>query len=131
MGFISALVAFKSIPTKQNTSTPLSVWGYPRGTHTHSPLLKDIYPRKLHSRSCWFKGVPARHIPAPLGLGISLRDTSSGVPLTYFNDGGGGTSDFFGCEILAKSDLFGSMKDAGILGGCQKNRNFLGLRKKD
>ena len=35
----------------------------------------------------------------------------------YFNDGGGGQSDFFGSEILAKSDFFGSLKYA---------RNFLG-----
>ena len=42
---------------------------------------------------------------------------SPGAPPTYFNDrtgggGGGGPSDFFGSEILAKSDFFGSMKDA-------------------
>ena len=43
-------------------------------------------------------------------------------PLTYFNDGegGGGLSDFFGSEILAKSDFFVSMKDAGIFFGSQK-----------
>ena len=29
-------------------------------------------------------------------------------------------SDFFGSEILAKSDFFGSMKDAGIFLGCEK-----------
>ena len=40
-----------------------------------------------------------------------------GAPLLYFYDGGGGgPSDFFGSEILAKSDLFGSMKGAGIKG---------------
>ena len=35
-----------------------------------------------------------------------------GAPLTYFNDGGrgrGGPSDFFGSEILAKSDFLGSI----------------------
>ena len=35
--------------------------------------------------------------------------------------GGGGPSDSFGSEILAKSDFLGSMKDARI---------FLGLQKK-
>ena len=45
---------------------------------------------------------------------------------------GGGPSDFFGSEILAKSDFLGSMKDAGnSFGGCEKKRDFLGLRKKD
>ena len=41
-----------------------------------------------------------------------------GAPLTYFNDegGGGGLSDFFWSEILAKGDFFGSMKNAGIFG---------------
>ena len=46
---------------------------------------------------------------------------------------GGCPSDFFGSEILAKSDFFGSMKDSEILLGREiKNRGiFLGLRKKD
>ena len=45
-----------------------------------------------------------------------------GAPLTYFNDGrgGGGPSDFFGFDILAKSDSFGSIKDAGIFVGMIK-----------
>ena len=44
----------------------------------------------------------------------------------------GGPSDFFGSEILAQSDLFGSMKDTGIfLGREKKQRDFLGLRKKE
>ena len=48
-----------------------------------------------------------------------------GVSLTYFNDGGrGGLRDCFGPEILAKSDFFGSMKDAGILGVAKKNRGI-------
>ena len=40
-----------------------------------------------------------------------------GAPLTYFNDEGGeggGPSDFFWSEILAKGDFLGSMKNAGI-----------------
>ena len=53
--------------------------------------------------------------------------------------GGGGPSDFFGSEILAKSDLLGSMKDAGIFfrsriktegyfWGCEKrNKGFFGV----
>ena len=31
--------------------------------------------------------------------------------------GGGGPKDFFGSDILAKRDFFGSMKDAGIFLG--------------
>ena len=47
-------------------------------------------------------------------------------------EGGGGVpSDFFGSEILARSDLFGSMKDAGIFLGPEKERDFFVLRKKD
>ena len=42
----------------------------------------------------------------------------------YFNDdggrGGGGPSDSFGSEILAKSDFLGSVKDAGIFWGREK-----------
>ena len=46
--------------------------------------------------------------------------------------GGGSPSDYFGSEILAKSDFFQSMKDAGIfLGRRRKQRDFFGLRKKD
>ena len=48
--------------------------------------------------------------------------------------GGGSPRDFFwGSEILAKSDLFGSIKDAGIFLGSRKKRqrDFLGLQKKD
>ena len=41
-------------------------------------------------------------------------------------------SDFFGSEILAKSDFFWSMKDAGIfMGREKKQRDFFGLRKRD
>ena len=41
-------------------------------------------------------------------------------------------SDFFGSEILAQSDFFGSMKDTGIfLGLGKKKRDFIGLCKKD
>ena len=44
----------------------------------------------------------------------------------------GGPSDFLGSEILAQSDFFGSMKDAGIFLGREKNGGiFLELRKKD
>ena len=56
------------------------------------------------------------------------------APLTYFNDGGrgGGPSDFFGSEILAQRDFFGSMKDVSIfLGSEKKQRDFFGLQKKD
>ena len=51
-----------------------------------------------------------------------------GAPLTYFNDGGGGPKDFFGSDILAKRDFFGSMKDAGIFWGRENNAGiFLGI----
>ena len=55
-----------------------------------------------------------------------------GAPLTYFNDGGGGgPNDFFGSEILARSDFFGSMKDAGNFGVAIKNRGiFWGCKKR-
>ena len=51
-----------------------------------------------------------------------------GAPLTYFNEERvGGPKDFFGPDILAKRDLFGSMKDAGIFLGLENNRGiFLG-----
>ena len=55
-----------------------------------------------------------------------------GGPFTYFNDGGGCPSDFFGSEILAQSDFFGSMKRRReFLRSQKKQRHFLGLRKKD
>ena len=42
----------------------------------------------------------------------------------------GGASDFFWSEILAKSDFFQSMKDAGIFLGHEKNSGmFLGHKK--
>ena len=57
-----------------------------------------------------------------------LRITSlPGVPLTYFNDGGV-RRIFFGSDILAKRDFFGSMKDAGIFLGRENNTGiFLGI----
>ena len=42
-----------------------------------------------------------------------------------------GLSDFFGSEILAQSDFFGSMKDTGIfLGLGKKNGILLGCVKR-
>ena len=50
--------------------------------------------------------------------------TGPGAPFTYFTDGpgrkggrAGGFEGFFGSEILAKRDFFGSMKDAGNFWG--------------
>ena len=62
---------------------------------------------------------------------VAITIFTPGAPLTYFNDGGGGgPSDFFGSEILAKSDFFGSVKDARIfLGREKKNGIFLGWEK--
>ena len=51
------------------------------------------------------------------------KDVGPGAPLTYFNDGGG-PKDFFGSDILAKRDFFGSMKDAGIFWGRENNRGI-------
>ena len=45
-----------------------------------------------------------------------------GAPLTYFNDGG--SEGFFGSDILAKRNFFGSMKDAGIFLGGENNRGI-------
>ena len=44
--------------------------------------------------------------------------------------GGGGPSDFFGSEILAQSDFFGSMKDTGIFLGLEK-KSFLYCEKRN
>ena len=61
----------------------------------------------------------------------AVRDgTFSGALLTYFNDGGGrgGSEWIFRSEILAKSDFFGSMKDAGIFWVAKKKtEGFLGV----
>ena len=44
---------------------------------------------------------------ATYGTSMSLTpEYDPGSPLTYFNDGGS-PSDFFGSEILAKSDFLG------------------------
>ena len=39
---------------------------------------------------------------------------------------GGGPSDFFGSEILAKGNFFGSMKDAGIFWVAKENGGIFG-----
>ena len=46
--------------------------------------------------------------------------------------GGGGPSDLFRSEILAQSDFFGSMKDAGIFFGSRKKKTeaFFWVAKK-
>ena len=56
-----------------------------------------------------------------MSKGVIARD-----PLTYFNDGG--PKDFFGSDILAKRNFFGSMKDARIFLGRGNNTGiFLGI----
>ena len=61
----------------------------------------------------------------------NIKPAVPGAPLTHFNDGGGGgPSDFFGSEILAKSDFFGCMKDVGIFLGREKKQGFFGVAKK-
>ena len=48
--------------------------------------------------------------------------------MTVGRGGGGGSKDFFGSDILAKKDFFGSMKDAGIFLGGENNRGiFFGI----
>ena len=50
-------------------------------------------------------------------------DLRPGAPLTYFNDGGeggGGSKDFFGSDILAKKDFFWVY---------ERRRDFFGWRK--
>ena len=42
----------------------------------------------------------------------------------------GGPSDFFGSEILAQSNFFGFMKDAGVFLGRKKNRGIFWVAKK-
>ena len=75
-------------------------------------------------------------------LPLHVTDTASklkSVILYYIPKGShshilmtGGPSEFFGSEILAKGDFFGSMKDAGIFWGHEKKkrRDFFGLQKK-
>ena len=63
----------------------------------------------------------------------NTNHVAPGAPLTYFNDGeggGGGPSEFFGSEILVKSDFFGSIKDAGIFLGREKTEGFFWVSKK-
>ena len=49
----------------------------------------------------------------------------TGAPLAHFNDLGGGVSKcFFGFEILAKRDFFGSVKDVRIFSGHEKTSGF-------
>ena len=56
----------------------------------------------------------------------------SHILMMMMRGGGGCLSDFFGSEILAKSDFFWSMKDAGIfLGHEKKNRGIFWVVKKD
>ena len=52
---------------------------------------------------------------------IKHKSVSPRGPTHIFKDGKGGLSDFFGSEILAKSDLLGHEK---------KQREFLGMLKK-
>ena len=48
-------------------------------------------------------------------VGCGLHYSCPEVPLTYFNDGGGGGSEgFLGSKILAKRILGGSVKDGRI-----------------
>ena len=60
-------------------------------------------------------------------------DPRGSTHIFYWRRGGGGRSEWFflGSEILSKSDFLGSMKDTGSLLGREKNRDFLGLWKKE
>ena len=60
-----------------------------------------------------------------------MRSEPQGPHSHILMTGGGGPSDFLGFEILAQSDFFGSMKDAGnFLGRKEKQRDFFGYAKK-
>ena len=64
---------------------------------------------------------------------IIQQHPGPGVPLTYFNDGAGGggdPSDFWGSEILAKSDFLWFYERHRDFIGLQKNRDFLGCKKR-
>ena len=52
-------------------------------------------------------------------------------PQSHISMTGGGPSDFFRSEILAKGDFFGSMKDAGIFLGRKKNGGIFWVAKKE
>ena len=85
-------------------------------THTLFMILSSLV---LHIDSLQHTGKPM----------LVLYPVSPGAPLTYFNDGKGGgggvPSDFFGSEILAKSDFFGSMKDTEIFLGREERTKGL------
>ena len=55
--------------------------------------------------------------PLPAELKFGENTVNPGAALKYFNDGGS-PKDFFGCDILAKRDFFGSRK---------QQRDFLGI----
>ena len=60
-------------------------------------------------------------------LGIKTNLNPQG-PHSHILMTGGGPKDFFGSDILAKRDFFGSMKDAGIFLGHENNTGiFLGI----
>ena len=53
-----------------------------------------------------------------------------GTPLIYLYDRGGCPSNFFGSEIVAQSEFFGSMKHAGIfLSHKKKTEGFFWVAK--
>ena len=61
-------------------------------------------------------------------LGIKTNLNPQGPHSHILMTGGGGPKDFFGSDILAKRDFFGSMKDAGIFLGHENNTGiFLGI----
>ena len=61
------------------------------------------------------------------GILVNSQGPHSHILMT---GGGGVLSDFFGSEILAQSDFFGSMKDAGIFLGRKKTEGFFWVAKK-
>ena len=75
-------------------------------------------------------------------LPLHVTDTASKLKsvILYYSPKGshshilmtGGPSEFFGSEILAKGDFFGSMKDAGIFWGHEKKKTegFFWVAKK-
>ena len=71
--------------------------------------------------------------PAPVYEGViveyfhTVKVGAPGAPLIYFSERGQGMKDFFGSEIFAKKDFFGSLKGARIFWGHEKIQGFFGV----
>ena len=91
--------------------------------------LKIIFSFKKHVST-----LSATHVPHHIKQ-LTIYESPQGPQshnLMTEGRGGGFLSDFLGTEILAKSDFFGSMKDAGIFLGHDKKKEgfFFGCEEK-